>query len=344
MDNLEQLIATVNAQSGIVSMAKEVGANEGSSVPQLNLPATPLTGGAAGTTATTDLLNAYDVLIRHRHNTVVPLWSASGASISLAEVHSATLSHTNLGSGAAKNECDAILAATVTGANALNDIQNFQADLNNRNCALVYQGVERTNVDGEMTDFPAHMFAVLCAGMQAGAPVGTPLTFKYLRANDLEYPGTLDPKDTTVNSQLLLSGILFAEPVQGKGFRIVRNLSTYTQTDNVAYTDRNVNEVLNYISYDIRTFIEERFTGVKATPATATSIKESLIAKLSSYRDQDIIVDSTDLVTGQRINAFRHVRVTISGDIATIRFELFPVIGINYETIEIFAQLPVISG
>ena len=249
-----------------------------------------------------------------------------------------------MGSGAAKNENDAILAATVTGANALIDIQNFQADLNNRNCALVYQGVERTNVDGEMTDFPAHMFAVLCAGMQAGAPVGTPLTYKYMRTNDLEYPGTLDPKDTTVNSQLLLSGILFAEPVRGKGFRIVRNLSTYTQTDNVAYTDRNVNEVLNYISYDIRTFIEERFTGVKATPATATSIKESLIAKLSSYRDQDIIVDSTDLVTGQRINAFRHVRVTISGDIATIRFELFPVIGINYETIEIFAQLPVISG
>ena len=91
MDNLEQLIATVNAQSGIVSMAKEVGANEGSSVPQLNLPATPLTGGAAGTTATTDLLNAYDVLIRHRHNTVVPLWSADGPSISLDEVHSRLL-------------------------------------------------------------------------------------------------------------------------------------------------------------------------------------------------------------------------------------------------------------
>ena len=105
-----------------------------------------------------------------------------------------------------------------------------------------------------------------------------------------------------------------------------------------------MNEVLNYVSYDLRSFIEDRFTGLKATPATATSIKDSVISKLSSYRDADIIVDSTNTVTGQRINAFRNVRVSISGDIATGRFEMFPVIGINFETIEIFAQLPTISA
>ena len=84
--------------------------------------------------------------------------------------------------------------------------------------------------------------------------------------------------------------------------------------------------------------------GLKATPATATSIKDSVLSKLALYRDSDLIVDSTDTVTGQRVNAYRNVRVTISGDIATIRFEMFPVIGINYEIIEIFAQLPTISA
>ena len=347
MDNLTQLIDAVNAQSALVTLTKATTAvTDGDGMALLNFPAIALTGGTAASTTTTDLLNAYDDLNRHRHNTVVPLWSTDGPSISLGEVHAATLSHTNLGSGAAKNENDGILAIDVSGtpATALVDVQNSQADLNNRNCALVYQGVQRTNVDGAMTQFEPHMLAVILAGMQAGTEVGEPLTFKYLRSNDLTYPNTLDPKDVSVSNQLLLSGILFAEPVQGKGFRVVRNLSTYTQTDNLAYTDRNVNEVLNYVSYDLRTFIEDRFTGIKATPATAASIKSSLISKLSSYRDADIIVDSTDTVTGQRLNAYRNVRVSISGDIATIRFEMFPVIGINYEIIEIFAQLPTISA
>ena len=188
------------------------------------------------------------------------------------------------------------------------------------------------------------MLAVILSGMQAGSPIGEPLTFKYLRSNDLTFPPELDPKDLTISNQLLLSGILFAEIVKGKGFRVVRNLSTFTQTDNLAFTDRNVNEVLNFVSYDLRSFIEDRFTGLKATPATATSIKDSVISKLSTYRDSDIIVDSTDTVTGQRLNAYRNVRVSISGDIATIRFEMFPVIGINFEIIEIFAQLPTISA
>ena len=346
MDNLEQVIDTVNAQSALVGMTKATTlGSDGRGIPELNVPPIALAGGTAGTTTTTDLLNAYDVLIRHRHNTTVPLWSADGPSISLAEVHAATLSHTNLGSGAAKNENDAILAIDLaTSANPLSDLQNSQAALNNRNCALVYEGVQRTNIDGTMTDFEPHMLAVILAGMQAGTSVGEPLTFKYLRSNDLFFPPALDPRDVTISNQLLLSGILFAEQVRGKGFRVVRNLSTYTQTDNLAYTDRNVNEVLNYVSYDLRSFIEDRFTGLKATPATAMSIKESVIAKLASYRDADIIVDSTDTVTGARINAFRNVRVTISGDIATIRFEMFPVIGINYEIIEIFAQLPTISA
>lgn len=345
MDNLTQLINTINAQSSLVALTKLVALpTDGEGMPELNIPAIALTGGTAGDTSTTDLANAYDVLVRHRCNTVVPLWSADDTAISLAEVHAATLSYTNLAGGAAKNEADAILAATVSGANSLIDLQNFQADLNNRNCALVYQGVQRLNVDSSMTQFPAHMLAVILAGMQAGTTVGEPLTFKYLRSNDLTFPPELDPKDVSASNQLLLSGILFAESVKGKGFRVVRNLSTYTQTDNLAFTDRNVNEVLNYVSYDLRTFIENRFTGLKATPATATSIKDSVIAKLSSYRSADIIVDSSDAVTGQRINAFRNVRVNISGDIATIRFEMFPVIGINYETIEIFAQLPTISA
>ena len=138
---------------------------------------------------------------------------------------------------------------------------------------------------------------------------------------------------------------MFAEKVKGQGFRVVKNISTYTATDNVAYTDRNVNYELNYMAYDLRTFIENRFTGVKATPAVASSVKTSVISKLDVYKnDLEIIVDSTDPTTGTAINAYKDLKVTISGDICTIRFAIFPAVGINYITFEIFAQLPTLSA
>ena len=175
MDNLHQVIDTMNAQSSLVNLVKLVAAaTDGQGMPELNVPPTPLTGGIAGVTTGMDVMHAFDVLVRHRCNTAVPLWSEDGSDVSLPVIHAAALSYTNLAGGAAKNEADAILSATVSGENAFNNLVNFQADLNNRNCALVYQGVERLNVNSEMTTFPAHMLAVILAGMQAGTSVGEP--------------------------------------------------------------------------------------------------------------------------------------------------------------------------
>tara|TARA_Y100000034_G_scaffold123532_1_gene170412 strand:+ start:1103 stop:3898 length:2796 start_codon:yes stop_codon:yes gene_type:complete len=355
LDALEQVIDAVNSQSAFLRAVKQVATGtpvrEGSGVPQLNEPPTILTGGTLGTTAAADILNAFDQLIKQRHTTVVPLFSDDTATLSIASVHQATLSHTQLGRGAGKNEIDAILALDVSAAadpnsnaTAQAELFNAQADINNENCAIVYQRVERLNVDGVVTMFEPHMLAVIMAGMQAGSGVGEPLTYKYIRATDVDYPVQLDPLDKTTSDNMLLSGILFVEPIEGKGFRVVKNISTYTKSDNLAYTDRNVREVLNHIAYDLRTGIEDRFTGLKATPATALSIKSFIDEKMQAYKDEEIIVDSNDPITGARVNAWRSIRVTISGDIATIRVEFFPVVGINYELITLFAQLPTISA
>jgi len=351
LDSLEQVIDAINQSTYIRAVKQVVGAQEGSGVPQLNELPVILTTGTTGTTSATDLLNAFDQLIKHRHTTVVPLWSRDSATLSIAAVHAATLSHTQLGKGAGKNEIDAILALDVSAttdpnsnANALTELLNAQADLNNENCGIVYERVERLNVDGVVTMFEPHMMAVLLAGMQAGSAIGEPLTYKYINATDIDYPVQLDPLDKSVSDQLLLSGILVVEPIEGKGFRVAKNISTYTKSDNLAFTDRNVREVLNHIAYDLRTGIEDRFTGLKATPATALSIKNFVNEKMQAYKDEELIVDSSDPITGARINAWKNVRVTISGDIATIKAEFFPVIGINYELITLFAQLPTISA
>ena len=354
LDNLSILIDTINAQSLLVSGVRDASGtpavdSNGDGVPVFGV-VNNLAGAAIGVSTFQTISNAFDQLIKHRHDTAVALFSGPvpsppGGPIPIASIHALLEQHTINGAGAFKNEVDAIGAFDPpTAATALDDVITQANAVANRNMAMVYQQPTRINAQGVKTVFGSHMLAAAIAGMQAGSPVGTPLTFKFVRALDITSPPTADPLDVDDVNQMLQNGVLFAEKVTN-GFRIVRNLSTFIQTDNLAFTDRNVNYELNYIAYDLRTFIENTFIGTKAIPATAVNMKDAVISKLIIYRDDlEIITRSNDPVTGQEIDAFRDLKVTISGDIATIRFEIFPTLGINFMTFEIFAQLPVISA
>ena len=355
-DNLALLIDTINSQSQLVSAARATvagsapyaGANFGDGVTAFATFA--LSGGAYNATTASGLVDCFEELIKHRQDTAVALWSSDATNFTIDYVHSLLAQHAKNGAGAYKNEVDCIAAvrppATDTKAVGMTLIKTGASTLNDRNVALVFQDVKRAGLTGAVTQFEPHMLACAAAGMQAGSPIGTPLTFKLVKATDILCRNQkIDTLDKNTSDELLQSGVLFSEKVKGQGFRIVKNLSTYTSTDNVAYTDRNVNYELNYIAYDLRTFIENRFTGAKATPAIVASVKSSVISKLEVYkRDLEIIVDSEDLATGTKLNAYKNLKVTVSGDICTIRFEIFPAVGINYITFEIFAQLPTLSA
>ena len=354
-DNLMLMIDTINTQSALVSAARATvagaapisGTDFGDGLPAFGTYS--LTGGETKKTTATSLRDCFDELIKHRHNTCVPLWSESTDEFTIDYVHSLAQTNVKRGAGVYKNEIDAIVGyrpPTIGAAGtALSSIKNYASTLNSRNVALVFQDIKRPGLDGKVNQYPPHMLGCVIAGMQAGSTVGTPLTYKLVRANSILCRDTkVDVLDRTTSDDLLLSGTLFAEFVKGIGYRIVRNLSTYTATDNLAYTDRHVNYELNYMAYDLRTFIEERFVGVKATPATVGSIRSAVISKLDYYKTNlEIIVDSQDS-SGTVLNAYRNLKITISGDICTIRFEIFPTVGINYITFEIFAQLPTLSA
>jgi len=109
------------------------------------------------------------------------------------------------------------------------------------------------------------------------------------------------------------------------------------------------------MSYGLRTFLEDRYTGVKQgsaqaasstqprPTANAASIKDSVAEYMELLKSENIIVDSSD-VAGNITNAYHKIRVTISGDIARIRVEVFPAVGINFQLTEIFLQLPTQSA
>jgi hypothetical protein len=358
-DNLMILVDTLNAQSTLVTAARAIAAggmaaNFGDGICAFATYA--LTGGAYNATTASGLAACFDELIKYRHDTAVALWSAdqldaSGAvNFTIDYVHAELAQHAKNGAGAYKNEVDCIAAyqplSTESSSDGMTKIKNKAATLNDRNVALVFQDIKRSSLTGTLTQFAPHMLACAMAGMQAGSTVGTPLTFKLVKASEVICKNPkIDALDKNTSDELLQHGVLFSEKVKGQGYRVVKNISTYTATDNVAYTDRNVNYELNYMAYDLRTFIENRFTGVKATPAVVASVKTSVISKLDVYKnDLEIIVDSVDTTTGTTINAYKDLKVTISGDICTIRFEIFPAVGINYITFEIFAQLPTLSA
>jgi hypothetical protein len=354
-DDLNQVITTVNNESTLVTAArKKAHATDGGGVPAFK--SNHLSTGGTYTPTTADALSkCFDELIKHRHNTAVALWSEDWyyadtpvMLFTIDYVHSLLATHAKQGAGAYRNEVDCIAAyrppTSSTDPTAL--VKDKATTLNDRNLALVFQDMKRPGLNGLVNAYPPHMLACAVAGMQSGATVGTPLTYKLVRANNIVCRNTyLDTLDKNTSNELLMNGCLFTEKVTGKGFRIVRNLSTYLSTDNLAYTDRHVNYELNFMSYDLRTFIEDKFVGEKSTPATAASIKSAVISKLDYYKNSlEIIVNSQDPITGKPQNAYKDLKITISGDICTIRFEIFPAVGINYLTFEIVATLPTISA
>jgi hypothetical protein len=213
--------------------------------------------------------------------------------------------------------------------------------LNHPDFALCGQKITVLDVNSTLLEMDEWAMAVAAAGMRAGMDeVGEPLTWKYIRTSNLTQDPGWDPSEVTDANALIQNGVLFAENIEGKGIRFVRDLTTFITTDNLAYAEGSVRDVVRYVSYGLRTYLEDRFTGRKAKPANATSIKDTASEFLEQCRSQNIIVDSTDPNTGATIHAFYNLRVKISGDIATIRVSVFPVIGINFQLNDIYLQLP----
>jgi len=301
-----------------------------------------------------DFEDALDTLLQLRVNEVVPLFSdpadlpptalAPGDTTgdqSLLALHLLTRDHCRQAEGPYKSERNAFIAYDAPYAR----LRQHAAKVSDRNVSLVGQGVTVLDAQGNITPLPAWAMACIAAGMQAGAPIGEPLTFKYGNVLGISQRGnTWSPRSLSQSNALLQAGVLFMEPVDGKGFRFVRDLTTYLFDDNLIFTDRNVNYAVNTVSYELRTDLENRFTGLRALPATVGGMKEAAVAKLEALRDAGVIVDSFDEQRNQALYAYRNLAITVRGDVALVRVTVSPVTGINYIEITEVLQLPVLRA
>lgn len=355
-DNLNQLIDAVNTFSSRFSLARSdsgsTASDTGAGIPLFFTTDVPLqvSGGTRGASTNSNWQDAFDELLKHQVDLVVPLISSDlsddifSSTATVDAVHAQLVSHLDTAKGIGRSEREGFAALEVSGSGALTAILAKAAALNNVNCSVLFQKPQVLDVDGNLEIMPPWAHACIAAGMAAGLPFGEALTYKILRVNSVEDPTNIDTLDRTTANQLQLGGVLFSEYIRGKGHRWVRDITTWLSDDNTANTNRPVRRVLNYVSRTVRTNVEDRFTGTRGVPGTVSGIKSYVEQQLENFRRDGIIVDSQDAETGETVRAYTSPTVTLASDVATIKFKVYPVHDINYQLIEIFAQMPVLSA
>ena len=301
-----------------------------------------LAGGTRGSSTNTNWQAAFDLLLQKRVNHIAPLISEDlvneglGSTATFTSIAAQLSNHVDIANGAGKSERGGYIGMKGTKSQIIAQANS----LNIADVQLSAQKLRVLDVNGNLTLLSEWSSAVVAAGMRAGMPeVGEPLTWKFIKTSEVTQDPSWDPKADTDANQFIQNGILFALLEEGRGIRWERDLTTHIQDDNLAFSEGSVRDVVRFVSFGLRTTLELRFTGVKSSPASVTAIKDTAANFLEVQRSNNIIVDSTN-ESGQILHAWKSLRVVISGDIARIRVEIFPSVGINYILIDEFLQLP----
>lgn len=270
-----------------------------------------LAGGSEGTTSFSDWQTALNFLKQTRVNSIVVL-TADPA------VHAALDAHCAYMCGIGRSERDGFVGLMNT---ALTDVPTkteaktqIQA-LNTRHLRAFAQAVKRYNIAGELQEFMPPFQAAIAAGMQAGAPVGTSLTFKYANILGLRQSSTWNPLDD--GEEMIQAGLCFMENVQGVGRRVVRNVTTHLSSDNIAFTEGSVNAAVNFACFNFRTTLEYA-VGKRGFAGTVNATKGLAINILGLMVDAGALVD------------YRSLNIELVVDVLEVGVEMAPVIPINF--------------
>jgi hypothetical protein len=199
---------------------------------------------------------------------------------------------------------------------------------------LAIQDTRNINAQGNVLWFQPWSLAALLAGSRGGAPIGEPLTFKYMNCSGIRQTGQAmtTPDANIVNDfnsnndadDAIINGITFLQAPQTGGFRVELDNTTYGVDDNWVFNRANVLYAADILAYNFRTTMENAFIGhkntvsVKDVAGVATSI-------LTTFLGQGITVSTSDAPQG-----FKNLIVTINGNTITIGVTVKLVEGIDF--------------
>lgn len=324
----KELADIINLNSSLVS-AEILSQVEG--LPA-NLAASLLSGGARGASANSNFQAAFDALLAFRCNTVVPLVSRdASALISSGETDPASAFTVDAVNLQALTHC--ITASNTKNRSERNCYVSKKASfataqaaaqaLNHERASMLFQDVEVLGSDGNLKLVDPWGASCLVAGVQAGTPVGTPATFKFLNVNSIAHQ---DYNSKTQIDLAIDAGLIPLEQADSGGFRVVVHNTTYGIDPNFVFNRVSVLEAADYVAYNLRQQLEAIFIGNKAATGTAQAIRNTVIAIMDSFLRADITVgDDTNNNLG-----WKDLLVTLNGNTAIIDITITPVQGVDF--------------
>lgn len=312
---------------------------------------TALTGGAKGATASSDITNALNLFTKIRVNSVVPLYSRDAtsdisdgltdpsSSYTIAGIHQAVKTHLSLtATTKQKSERQGYLSIKDTYANSKITAQNLAYE----RVQLVIQDVRQTDSLGNIKWFQPYALAAILAGARGGAPIGEPLTFKFMNVAGIRQTAQSmsTPDQNIVNDfdpglqydDAIQNGITFLERPQSGGFRIVLDNTTYGVDGNWVKNRANVQYAADVLAFDFRRQMENIYVGVKNT-VKATEVASTARSVLATYLAQGITVSTPDAPNG-----FKNLVVQINGNVINISLVVKLVEGIDFILADITLQ------
>lgn len=265
-------------------------------------------GTQAASTPIDDVRAALEAMLYKNINIVVPATDD-------IEVHKLVKAHCNEASEKAGLERNCWLGTEAD--RTLDYVHNiYVKELNDRNCAVVCQGIKLTKTGRE---FRTPWYTALAlASVQASSPIAEPMTRKLVQGLET-IQSTFDP-DADANKAIRLS-IVILNAAQGP-VRVERSVTTYRKNlDHPVFTEVSANESINTCLRTLRAKLDI-FVGSKATADQAGVIERAAEAHLTELRDLAIIAN------------FKDISVKLSGDVLNVTFDVAAVEPLNFITVQ----------
>jgi hypothetical protein len=315
------------------------------------LAETLLTGGLKGGTNSASIVAALEKFEKFHVNAVVALFSRdatddfadsltdTASTYTIDGIHQAIKTHLSLmKTTKRRSERQGYLSLKAD----FDACKTKAGDLADGRLQLVIQDVRQADTAGTIKWFQPWALSCMLAGARGGAPIGEPMTFKFLNCSGIRH--TAQPMSTPdenividfdpdlQSDEAIQSGLTFLENPQTGGFRVVVDNTTYGRDGNFVWNRGNVVYAADIVAFNFRNSLEAVFVGKKNTVSVADVVGVASTI-LNGFLTQGITVSTPDAPQG-----FKSLVVRIEGNTIFVEVTIKIVEGIDFVLSEITIQ------
>lgn len=285
--------------------------------------ATFLSGGAKGSTSSSDILEGLAKLESVQVNFVVPLFSRdasediadgltdSSSAYTIDAIHAAVKSHV-IKMSSAKLKRNRLGVLSFWGSFA--DTQNKAQALANYRCSMSFQKIQSSSAAGTEIFMP-WMGAVVSAGMQA-AGFYKGITNKFANIISFVDPTNFDSGNPGDIETALESGLLILQK-DTAGSKWVSDQTTYGFDNNFVYNSMQATYLSDIAALNLADACQKAFVGKSLADVNKAVVESFVATQMDAYKQVKIISGSDDAPLG-----YKNLKVSVAGGIIYVSIEV----------------------